>query len=236
MRKQSWPEDREKKRDKMSKSFITCPKHLRLTLDLALPVRPEDNANYLYRAYLWMLFAGLDADMTLYVRDIDLDFTHMTIHMPDDFPGHAAQPLYRSSLPSPSYPIYAEAVEDLQMASTLTHFSVVSTGDHPCVRQYRRADSNRVLRPIGRVGLQPENPARISDTFVYVLQRGIKSYLNEHQPSEVPSWLPVDLTPKKIETSGKYYRAALDDSMGLLTWLDPHLTDSYYAWRDRAFH
>lgn len=232
--RQQWYKEWVETRNGLSSSYITCPRHLRLTLDAVLPVHPNDNVNYMYRAFLWMLYGGMDADMTICVHIKDVDFTHMKIRIPSDYPGNVAQPIFRSSLPETSYPIYSEGVEDLQMACSLSYFmepGICGNGD----RHRQRIDDDHVLRPKRRGDCKADDLNRLGYTLKPVLQNSIKKFLDTHTPEEIPPWLPIDLTPKKIETSGKYYRAVIEESMGLLTWVDPHLTKDFEAWKRQAF-
>lgn len=231
---QSWQDVWRQRHEESPNSYVTCPRHLRLTMDAVLPVRQNDTVNCIYRAFLWMLYGGMDANMTIRVKVSDVDFVRMTIRTPQDYDGHIAQPIYHSAAPEPSCPIYAEAVEDLQMACSLGFFMEPGhgrQGDRCC----QRADGDHVLRPKRHGDRVPDDPKRLTHTLKPALQLGMQKFLAATPADKVPAWLPVGLTPKKVETSGKYYRAAMEDSMGLLTWVDPHLTQSFVSWKHQSF-
>lgn len=55
---QSWQDAWRQRHEESPNNYVTCPRHLRLTMDTVLPVRQNDTVNYIYRAFLWMLYVN----------------------------------------------------------------------------------------------------------------------------------------------------------------------------------
>lgn len=220
---------------KLLDEYVMSPRHLKLVLDIALPVGSSSTVNHIYRAFLWLLYSGMDADMTVCVRASDVDFNRMCIQIPQDFGGNVAQALYRSRVPldQGGYPIYAEAVEDLRAACNMTEFTDPPSG----VRKMRlctRADGQYILRSF-KEGESQTGAQRLHNTLKPVMQMAMKQVRKHAEMSgeEIPKWFPQNLTCKKIETSGKFYRAYEEERIGNLAWVDPHVLSAYLKWRSR---
>ena len=215
--------------------YVTSPLHLKLVMDVALPITPTSTINHVYRTFLWLLYSGMDADMTVCVKPYDIDFIRMRIRAPHDYTGMPSKPLYRSSTPPLEgyYPIYAEAVEDLRVACDLREFVDPPRGPHK-ERHCIRADGTTILRT-HKNGEGQSDYQRLKNTLRPAIQNAVSRVRRHYEMSgeEPPKWFPMQLSCKKVETSGKFYRAYHDERMGTLEWFDPHTLPQYLAWRYR---
>lgn len=212
--------------------YVTSPRHLKLVMDIVLPISPLSTVNHIYRSFLWLLYSGLDADMTVRVTPSDLDFSEMRISVPHDYDGDIAQPLFRSSVQHErEYPIYAEAVADLRMACELRDFMEPGRGGS-AERRCVRADGEIILRAKRRGECQSDEQ-RLLHTLKPAIQKAFDQTRRHYNMSgkKPPHWLPLHMTPKKVETSGKFFRAYMEERMGTLEWFDPHILQTYLAWR-----
>lgn len=178
----------------------------------------------------------MTTDMTVQVEASDVDFLNMRIRTPRCLTGRISQPLYRSAIPQPAgyYPIYAEAVEDLRIACELREFVDPPRGRGQRERRCIRADGKEILRTY-KNGENQTGEQRLLNTLKPAIQNAMKQARKHAEMSgePLPKWFPEHLACKRVETSGKFYRAYTEERMGTLEWFDPHILPTYLAWRYR---
>ena len=220
--------------DRIRSEYVTSPRHLQLVMDIALPIGPYTTINHIYRSFLWLLYSGMDADMTLRVAKEDLDFLRMKARVPNGYTGYISQHLYKSSTSGwLDYPIYAEAVYDLRMACDLTHFYEPGRAGG-AERRYVRSAGFEILRGKKR-GENQDDYQRLNYTIRPAIQKAFEQMRKRYDMPDdpLPIWFPINLTPKKVERSGKFFRAYTEERMGVPIWMDPHqeLQEVYQIWK-----
>lgn len=221
---------------KILRCYVTSPLHLKRTMEIILPVTPTSIINHIYRSYLWLLFSGMTTEMSVQVKSYDVDFRNMRIRVSRDMEGRVSQPIYRSKIPRQEwyYPIYAESVEDLMVACELREFDDPPRGPGRKERHCIRADGTEILRTY-REGEKQTIEKRLHNSLNPAIQNAMKRVRTRAAVSgePLPEWFPEELTCKRVETSGKFYRAFMEERMGALEWIDPHILSTYLAWRYR---
>ena len=116
---------------RMRKTMVSSPLHLLRVLNLAFDPPGQSSPDVLYRAFLWMGFAGLDAGQAVRVVEEQLDLYALTITYEGE--------VFR--LPS-------ESVPDFREIASLTGFLEHSARANGTVytRSFERVPGNRLMR------------------------------------------------------------------------------------------
>lgn len=215
------------------KNYITSPRHLKMTLDVVFPITPYSTVNHIYRSFVWLLFSGMTAEMTVYVDRSDVDLSMMRIAVPCVDGVRYANPIYRAGVREQDefVPIYAEAVPDFLAAIQMENFYEPPRGKAKA-RYCIREDGTLLLRSYQK--RHNQTPAqRLLNSLKPVVEHALdKARRQAMAMNEVlPEWFPANTSCKKIELSGKYYRAYEFERMGLLEWVAPQNVEVYNAWR-----
>lgn len=173
--------------DSIRNSMVSSLAHLSRVIDLVYDKAPRLNSEYIYRATLWLCFAGVD------VREIALlneDNIHdLTVTQDDEN--------------APVRLLPAEALTDVRMAQTLrtigkTYYTAVV--EQPRVEGTHLA---RMLREVDPHILRSALVERLRQTRVKLTSAG-----------GVPDWLPLKLSYSNIFLSGLFCRAYDREKMG----------------------
>ena len=137
--------------DNIRDTMVATPASLSHALDMAMKPTNPDSAMYIYRAFLWMGFAGLYSDDAIKVRDSDVDFRQRRI-------------LFNNRW----YMIPDEGIEDLKRAARIESFCRIDT-ESGKIRHFRRSEGDLIMR-----GQNPRNEALsdrqyVRSTLTYVI-------------------------------------------------------------------
>lgn len=132
---------------KKQSSLLLCPEELHAAMNLVFENEYFDTTDLIYRAYLWMLFAGIDKNETITVRKDELDFVNMHI-------SHGGI----------VYPIYQQAYTSMEKLSRLSSFEIMNVYDsRPMPTNKQRTNSPFLLAGLSDI--------LSTDTFKFMISR-----------------------------------------------------------------
>ena len=184
--------------NQMRQHMVSSPTHLKMILDAAFDPPTMETADCVYRALLWMGFAGLTATESVQVRAEDVRMKDMTI-------------LYEGI----EHPIYREAISDFENARSLDSFVDIKLRDGNAIyRRIKRAEGTEILR--GKSNTRTKPPEQmIRSTFRPMLARKLAEAEKRNDNLDQPANLSFDISYDRVYMSGIFYRAYEKERFGI---------------------
>lgn len=138
--------------DKIRRSFVSNPLHLKLTLDSIFGSVKNNDLNNIFRCYLWMGYMGIPEQDTIFVENDDVDFYNQYI-------------TYNGR----QYMLYPESIPEFKSCVNDTAF-IINTNFYE--RMYSRAPGNKIMRMVKTNNIKLAN---IRERFSKAVNQSYKS-------------------------------------------------------------
>lgn len=179
--------------DRVMKSMVCSPADLLRTLDVVFPEPEINGIHYIYRAYLWLAFSGLEEKEAIRVEPRNLCFERMKIL---GVCGNFSE-----------YEISREAVHDLQMASSMVQICENRGKRNVSLIWKERASGNQILR--GKATEKTLEESLVSSI------RPIVSRAFARAAKTAADGIRVNLSYRRAYMSGIFYREYMNELAGL---------------------